>query len=648
MITISNLSKNFTQRTLFKDVSLGIYPNEKIGLTGPNGGGKSTLFSIILGNQEASGGEIQRQKNLRIGYLPQEAHFDSDRTVIAEVTSGEKRIQDLLEEKFKLEETDQAGSHRYGDVLEELEQLGIYDLEHRAEEVLSGLGFSIADIHRPITHLSGGWQMRTLLAKLLVHTYDLLLLDEPTNYLDLAATLWLKDFLSDYPGTFVIISHDKVFLNDVTNYTIVLEHGQMTKVKGNYHTYEEQKDLMFKSLEKRQKVVEKKREQLEKFAQRFHAQPNRAAAVRNKRKMIDRLEEIDLPEERRSIKDFEFPATQESGYVVTNATKISKSYAEKKVYQDLDFEIIRGQKVCLVGPNGAGKSTLLKMLAGVLEPDSGTVKLGHQVKRGYFSQTRLDVLNPNRNVLDELSSAIEGSCPAVVMRSLLGLFNFRGDDVFKMVKILSGGEKSRLILAKLLINPPNFILLDEPTTHLDIDGVEALTEAFQEYKGTLCFISHDLFFVKEIANTIVEVDRGQIKIYPGGLDYYLDKKKEGATLAQQAEREQERRKEADRQQKNRHVDEESAKLRDMKMKHRQALRRMEEIKEKIRTLEKENKEIETESYVKSRVLSNAYGKDAQLLKEYGQRLKDIPRLLRKNESEMKQLKEEYDQLSKAV
>ncbi|MDZ4242187.1 MAG: ABC-F family ATP-binding cassette domain-containing protein, partial [Candidatus Omnitrophota bacterium] len=517
MITISNLSKNFTQRMLFKDVSLSIFPNEKIGLTGPNGAGKSTLFNIILGELETSGGQVQMQKNLKIGYLPQEAHFDSQRTVLEEVTSGDERIQTLLKEKSGLEDANKADSMRYGDILHELEQLGIYDLEHKAEKVLSGLGFKEADFHRPINNLSGGWQMRTLLAKLLIYQYDILLLDEPTNYLDLSATLWLKDFLASYPGTFIIISHDKIFLGDVTNYTIVLENGQLNKVKGNYLTYEEQKEVGLKTLEKRQKVVEQKREQLERFTQRFHAQPNRAAAVRNKRKMLERLEEIDLPTERRSIKDFDFPLTRQSGYLVLSANKIGKSYSEKRIYQDLDFEITRGQKVCLVGPNGAGKSTLLKMIAGVLEPDSGQVKLGHQVDRGYFSQTRLDVLNPDRTVLDELASAAtNGTYPALQMRTLLGLFNFHGDDVFKLVKVLSGGEKSRLILAKLLINPPNFMLLDEPTTHLDIDGVGALCKAFRQYEGTLCFISHDLFFVKEIANAIVEVDQGTLKSYPGG------------------------------------------------------------------------------------------------------------------------------------
>ena len=372
----------------------------------------------------------------------------------------------------------------------------------RLKRSSTGLGFKKEEFHRPIAHLSGGWQMRTQLAKLLTYKYDLILLDEPTNYLDLDATLWLKDYLANYDGTFIIISHDKVFLNDVTNYTIILEDAKMTKVKGNYEAYEEAKAIRNRTLEKQQKVVEQKREQLERFTERFHAQPNRASAVRNKRKMLDRLEEIRVPQEKYSIRDFEFPVTVESGYSVLTMSKIDKSYGEKQIYKGLDFEITKGQKLCLVGPNGAGKSTLLKMIAGVLSPDSGVRKLGHQVNLGYFSQTRLDVLNPVRTVFEELMSAVQRSVPQAQARTLLGVFNFKGDDVFKPVRVLSGGEKSRLILAKLLINPPNFICLDEPTTHLDIDGVEALTGCFQKYEGTLCFISHDLFFVKKSPITL--------------------------------------------------------------------------------------------------------------------------------------------------
>ena len=646
MITINNLSKNFTNRTLFKDVSFSIFPNEKIGLTGPNGSGKSTLYSIILGDMESTSGSVQKQKNLNVGYLPQEVKFTSDRTVMGEVTSGDSRIQKLLKEKKKLEDTDQSDTMRYANILHDLEHAGIYELEHKAAKILSGLGFKGEDLDKPVLNLSGGWQMRTLLAKLLVYHYDLLLLDEPTNYLDLTATLWLKDFLATYQGTFIIISHDKIFLNDVTNYTILLENGQMTKVKGNYEEYEIQKEIEQKGLERRQKVVEKKRKQLERFTQRFHAQPNRAAAVRNKRKMLDRLENIDLSQERKSIKDFEFPKITQSGYTVATASNVSKHYGEKRVYDNLDFEIVRGQKVCFVGPNGAGKSTLLKMLAGVVEPTSGSIKLGHQVERGYFSQTRLDVLNPSRSVLDELASAVRGSCPAVQMRSLLGLFNFHGDDVFKMVRILSGGEKSRLILAKLLINPPNFTLLDEPTTHLDLDGVEALTKAFKQYEGTLCFISHDLFFVKEVADSIVEVEAGQIKIYPGGLDYYIDKKKKGETLATRSEKKKKDAKQKEKEEKKRDKEVENFKAQELKRRHDQAKKRVSEIKKEIKKLEQENKDLETESYVKARVISNAYGKDPEIIKEYGKRLKWIPKRQREVATRIKELVAEKDSISK--
>lgn len=656
MITLNKLTMGFTQRTLFKDVSLSIFKNEKIGLTGPNGAGKTTLFSIILGEMQPLAGEVQIQKNVNIGYLPQEAHFSSERTVLEEITQGDSRIKTLLEEKRKLEDAHKADTDRYGDVLHALEQLGIYELEHKAEKILAGLGFKKDDLNRPVVELSGGWRMRTLLAKLLAYPYDLLLLDEPTNYLDLPATLWLKDFLASYQGAFVLISHDRVFLNDVTNYTIILDNAQMTKVKGNYAQYEMQKEITYKTLEKKQKVIEKKRQQLERFTQRFHAQPNRAAAVRNKRKMLERLENIELPQEHKSIKAFEFSSIPSSGYVVVRLDKISKAYAQKQVYKDLDFEITRGQKICLVGPNGAGKSTLLKMLAGVLEPDAGTLKYGHQVEPGYFSQTRLEVLNPQQSAFDELMSAAPEGTPALQVRSLLGLFNFHGDDVFKPVKVLSGGEKSRLILAKLLIHPPNFMLLDEPTTHLDLDGVKALTEAFKAYEGTVCFISHDLYFIKEIADGIVEINNGEVKIYPGGLDYYLDKKEQKEAVlkeqlrqarlpARQAKSEQREKEKAESAKKQNQKS--SPVVDELHLRHQQALQRMAEIKKEIQSLEKEQKELETESYVKSRQLSKQFDKrDPQTLKEYGQRLKFIQKRIREIESTIKQLQEERERMSK--
>ncbi|MBF0486174.1 MAG: ABC-F family ATP-binding cassette domain-containing protein [Candidatus Omnitrophica bacterium] len=647
MITLTNVSKNFDERMLMDDVTLSIFRNERIGLTGPNGAGKTTLFHLILGDLEPTSGNISIQKGIKIGYLPQEAHFDSKRTVMEEVTSGDEEIQRLLDEKHKMEEENVCGDARYGDVLERLEALGIYDLEHKAEKILAGLGFKEDEFHKPVLQLSGGWQMRTLLAKLLTYNYDLLLLDEPTNYLDLSATLWLKDFLGQYPGSFIMISHDKIFLNDVTNYTIVLENGAMAKVKGSYEAFEAQKEIEYRTMEKRQKVVDKKKDQLERFTSRFHAQPNRASAVQNKMKMLERLEEesVNLPRTRVSIKDFEFPQTSESGYTVMTLNHIQKSYGEKVIYSDLNFEIIKGQKLCLVGPNGAGKSTLLKILADVIPFDSGTRKLGHGAKMGYFSQTRLDVLNPQRTAFEELISAVGGNYPQTQARNLLGMFNFHGDDVFKPVSVLSGGEKSRLILAKLLINPPNFLLLDEPTTHLDVAGVEALTKAFQNYKGTLCFISHDLFFIKEIANHIVEVDGGTIRQYPGGLDYYIDKKQGRVTAEAEAARKAAR--QAAENKKNAPRDgHETDQLKAARNQHEKALGRIQEIKNQLKSFEREEKELETETYIKSRVLNTSFsGRDRDKVAEYGKRLKEIQIRLREIASTRTKLMEERDRIS---
>lgn len=637
----------FTQRTLFKDVTFSIFPNEKIGLTGPNGAGKTTLFSIILGQMEPVAGKVQIQKNINIGYLPQEAQFTSTKTVMEELTEGDDRIRKLMDEKRHLEDAHKADTERYGDILHELEQLGIYEIEHKAEKILTGLGFKPAEFHKPILQLSGGWQMRTLLAKMLVYPYDLILLDEPTNFLDLASTLWLKNYLANYQGAFVLISHDRVFLNEVTNYTIILQGSQMAKVKGNYEEYEAQREITQKYQERQQKEIEKKREQLERFTQRFHAQPNKASAVRNKRKMLEKLEDIDIQQESSSIGSFDFGQVQDSGYVVVNAVKVSKAYADKVVYKDLDFEIIRGQKVCLVGPNGAGKSTLLKMLAEAITPDSGQIRYGHQVQRGYFSQSRIDVLNPNGNPLDEVMKCAPQGTQSQKARTLLGLFNFHGDDVFKTVKVLSGGEKSRLILAKLLINPPNFLLLDEPTTHLDINGVKALTEAFQEYTGTLCFISHDLFFIKEVADTIVEVDNGVLKIYPGGLEYYLDKKNEKDNELKEQKRLEKANETREAKAAKEAAEKNSPAIQAAHDQHKQALKRIAQIRNELERLEAESKELETESYVKSRQMSKQFDKpDPNTLKEYGQRLKWIQTRMREIEATIKQLKEERDNINR--
>lgn len=639
MITITNLSKNFDKRMLLDKVSLAINRGEKIGLIGPNGAGKTTLFSIILGEVEQSSGNIGIHKNIHIGYLPQEAHFDSQRTVIEELTEGDERINKLKSELRKLEEENQAHSSRYGEAMHELEALGIFELEHKAKKIAAGLGFRERDFNRPINNLSGGWKMRTLLAKLLIYNYDLLLLDEPTNHLDLNAALWLKDYLSRFPGTMVVISHDKVFLNEVTNYTLILEQGKLTKIKGNYDQYETIKEEQRASLERQFKEQEKKRKQLEAFAQRFHAQPNRAAAVRNKRKMLERMPEIILPEDRRSIHDFEFPQTTRSGYRVITLEEICKSYADTQVYKDLDFEIVQNEKAVLAGENGAGKSTLLKILAGAIPVDSGRIKLGHNVQIGYFSQTRLDVLNPENTVLNETLLAAKNTMSLEDVRSLLGVFLFRGEDVDKKISVLSGGEKSRLILAKLLINPPNLILLDEPTTHLDIDAVEALTRAFKNYQGTLCFISHDIFFTKEVANKVFEVKDGRVRKFEGGLDYYLDKKsQEEKTKKEESDFEKEQGKTKIQPSKQERVAKYQEELLHKKLD--EAKKKMQETRQRLKDLEKEKKELELESFAKSQLLSNQQiFKRPEVVKQYGQRIKEIKSRLKEIEKELEKLKE---------
>jgi len=637
MVTITNLSKNYGKKILFKNISLNINRQEKIGLIGPNGSGKSTLFSLILQEIEPSQGEVRVNKDTYIGYLPQEASFKSERTVLGELTEGDDLIMRLKREKEELEEKNQAGSKHYGEILHRLEALGYFELEPKAKKILMGLGFKEKDFNRSIAQLSGGWQMRCLLGKLLCYHYDLLLLDEPTNYLDLNAALWFKEYLSDFKGTFIMISHDKAYLNDVTNYTLILENGSIAKVHGNYEHYEMIKAERRTFLVKQFKEQEKKREQLQRFVDRFHAQPNKAAAVRAKRTQLEKMEEIIVPPDpRESIRDFHFPATRRSGHRVMSLEKISKSYADIQVYKDLDFEITQGQKAVLAGENGAGKSTLLKILAGVIDIDAGSRIIGHNVDIGYFSQTRTDVLNPQNTVLQEAYSAAPGYMAQEDIRTILGAFLFIGEDADKKVKVLSGGEKSRLILAKLLINPPNFLLLDEPTTHLDVDAVDALVEALTDYEGTICFISHDIYFVRSVANNVFEVRNGRIKEFPGGFDYYLEKKDAlTETIPKVA-------KPSSQQFQKKIIDKEREKAKEEERRLQEEVKKRKIhntcIRDKIVVFEKKKEKLQLESYAKACALSNPrIYRDEDTAKEYGRRLKEIQKEIVEIENEVKKL-----------
>lgn len=640
MITIRNLSKSYGRRILFDDVSLNINRGEKIGLVGPNGAGKSTLFAFILGEIGPSVGGVQVMKDIHIGYLPQEASFNSQHTVLTELTEGDRRIANLKKEKEQLEESNKADSMRYGDILHNLEMLGFFELEHKAKKILMGLGFKQTDFDRPIQNLSGGWQMRTLLAKLLTFQYDLLLLDEPTNYLDLNAALWLEDYLVRFKGTFVMISHDKSFLTDVTNYTLVLENGKIHKVSGSYKHYEQIVEERRIHLQKQFKEQEKKYKQLKVFVQRFHGQPNKASQVRAKKKVLEKIEEneVVVPVNfRESIKTFRFPQTRRSGYNVISLEKVCKFYPEVVVYEDLDFEITQGKKAVLVGENGAGKSTLLKLLAGVIDIDSGVRSVGYNVSIGYFSQTRMDVLTENNTVLEEAYTAVSGFMPEESVRTILGAFFFTGEDVDKKVSVLSGGEKSRLILAKLLINPPNFLLLDEPTTHLDVDAVEALVRALKSYEGTLVFISHDIYFVRSVANSSFEIKDGRIREFPGNFDYYLEKRNEAQTPIKKQKVKEEEVDSNKAQAKNR--EKEKERLRKEEKKQRKSFNAS--LGNRINKLQREKEALLLESDAKKRAIDRPHKyRDEEMIKEYKLGIDEIEKKSRDIDAQIKNLQEQ--------
>jgi ATP-binding cassette subfamily F protein 3 len=638
MITINNLSKSYGKKILFEGISLNINRGEKIGLIGPNGSGKSTFFLLILKEVEPSSGNIQVNKNVRIGYLAQESSFKSEHTVLSELIEGDETIIRLKKEKEDLEARNETTLKRYGEILSHLDALGYFELEYKAKRILMGLGFKEKDFNRPIKQMSGGWQMRTLLAKLLTHRCELLLLDEPTNYLDLNAALWLKDFLSVFEGTFIMISHDKAFLTEVTNYTLVLENGKITKVFGNYGQYERIREEKKTYLLKQFKEQEKKREQLQRFIGRFHAQPNKAAAVRAKRRFLERLEAQAVvlpPDPRESIRSFQFPPATRSGQLVMKLGGVSKSYADTQVYKDFDFEVLRGEKAVLAGDNGAGKSTLLKILAGVIDVDSGNRSVGYHVDIGYFSQTRLEVLNPENTVLEEAYSAAPGYMSETVIRTILGAFLFTGDDADKKVSVLSGGEKGRLILAKLLTNPPNFLLLDEPTTHLDVDAVDALIRALRQYEGTLVFISHDIHFVRSIANVVFEVKGGRVRRFTGSFDYFLEKREQPEIYID----EHRPRVKAEPT----HIDKakEEGEAKEKILKQREEKRRVynEAIQEKIDKLKYEKEKLHLERYAKSRALSNQHiYRDEETTEKYRHRLKEIEKRVREVNDAVKLLK----------
>jgi ATP-binding cassette, subfamily F, member 3 len=522
MLTLAGISKSFGGQTLFEEVSLQFNRGDRFGLVGPNGAGKSTLFKVILGEEEADAGEIQQERNITIGFLPQESAPAGGETVIELATSVSPEFVQVRKWLADPEAFFRDHPSSLIDPHTRFRELRGFELEAKAKTILAGLAFRESDFDRPTGELSGGWVMRAHLARLLVQEPDLLMLDEPTNHLDLYSLNWFREYLKTYPGAILMISHDRDFLNQLVSGIVEIRQNRLFRYRGNYDEFLVQREASEAQLLAAYKNQQKEIEKLQLFVDRFRAKSSKAAQAQSKMKQIDRIEKIEAPTAERRKVNFSFPQPQRSGQRVIELIHVRHAYGNNVVYEDLEFEAERGQRIVLVGPNGAGKSTLLKLLAETLPVQQGERKLGHNVKAGYFSQYRVDQLTLENTVLAEALS-VPHTMTEERVRSLLGCFLFTGDDVFKPVKVLSGGEKSRLALAKLLLDPPNLLLMDEPTTHLDIPSIDALVGALRQYEGTLIFISHDVHFIRELANHVVHVDTGVLRHFPGDYQYFLDK-----------------------------------------------------------------------------------------------------------------------------
>ena len=528
MLTLSGIGKAYGGRVLFSDATLQVNREDRIGLVGPNGAGKTTLFSIILGEEPSDAGEITVERGVSLGYLPQENAPAGDETVI-ELATGITPEYVRLRRILKAWEADHPTEALHtedihDDVHDRFNELGGYRLEAKAKQILVGLGFRDKDFDRPAREMSGGWVMRAHLGRLLAQEPDLLLLDEPTNHLDLEALLWFQGYLKSYPGAILVISHDREFLNQLVGSIVEIRQSRLLRYRGGYDDYLQQREAYETQLLATYKAQEREVARLMLFVTRFRAKNTKAAQAQSKLKQIDRMERVEAPVADDAKLEFRFPQPQRSGQRVIRLEGIHHAYGETVVYRGIDFQAERGQRIVLVGPNGAGKSTLLKILAGVLTPQQGTHTLGHNVRSGYYSQYRVDMLHPDRTVLEEALDTPQRVTEQSV-RTLLGCFLFRGDDVFKRVEVLSGGEKSRLALVKLLLDPPNLLLMDEPTTHLDISSIDALAYALDQFQGTLIFISHDVYFIRALSNHVIHVNGGRLTHYGGGYQYYLDKTK---------------------------------------------------------------------------------------------------------------------------
>lgn len=537
MLNVSNLSKIQGGETLYSDVSFQIYPGEKVGFVGPNGSGKTTLFRMLIGEDRPDSGQVSFPPKLRLAYFSQNVGEMKGSTALEEVMRGDKVLADLSVSLKQIEEdlcnpdlSEEAMSallEKMGEVQTEFEKRGGYDLETRAEEILTGLGIKPVDHHKKMEDFSGGWKMRVALAKVLVMTPDLIIMDEPTNYLDMETIIWLEEWLKNFKGAIFMTTHDRDFMNNVAKKIIEISNGKVTTYSGNFEFYLREREVRLAQIRaehgRQQDMLAKEEE----FIARFKARASHAAQVQSRVKKIDKIERIELPPEEEEIK-FDFTPPPRGSDEVVIMKELGKSWknsqgGEHKVFENLTATVLRTEKVAVVGVNGAGKSTLLKVIAEQTEATSGECRLGLSTKLGYFGQFTLDVLKAENTVVDEVRAGLPEASDGY-LRNLLAAFLFRGDDVHKKVKYLSGGEKARLVLAILFSQKNNFLVLDEPTNHLDMKSRDILLEALKNYEGTVMIVSHDRHFLQNLATKVFEVDRGGIQIYPGNYQYYLDSK----------------------------------------------------------------------------------------------------------------------------
>src|SRR5436190_5985082 len=540
MIQLSSAGKRYGHKLLFEGVDWLITPKDRIGLVGANGTGKSTLLKVLGRLETLDYGSISIAKGISAGYLPQDGLTLSGRTVFAECMSVFSKLRAMEEEMEQLtasmSELDHASAEyaqvadRYQRVEHEFQTRDGYAIEAQVGSVLTGLGFRKDDWDRQTDEFSGGWQMRIALAKLLLQKPNLLLLDEPTNHLDLEARNWLEEYLTEYPYAFVLISHDRYFLDVTVGKIVEIWNKRIHFYAGNYDKYEEQKTQRREQLEAAYRNQRERIEQLEVFINRFRYQATKAKQVQSRIKELEKMDRIELPEEEKTI-HFSFPQPKASGRIVAEFAGIAKSYGEKEVFRDVSFMIERGDRIALVGVNGAGKSTLIKLLAGKEPPSAGAYRLGHNVQADYFAQDQYKELDQDARIFDDLAELSPRSTQTE-LRSLLGCFLFSADEVFKRIGVLSGGERNRYALLRMLLHPANFLLLDEPTNHLDMRAKDVLLEALSKYTGTVVFVSHDRYFIDKLATRVFEVGNGQVEVYPGNYEDYLWRKQGGAETLQ--------------------------------------------------------------------------------------------------------------------